>query len=91
MNPKNRFWTLNFWNRNARVPVPTPTRQRLTQAFSTLQGIQMMRDHLQEPRFGKAAEGRIVWRELVELELQDVDEQIERILHAAGGGRETLR
>lgn len=56
-----------------------PTRQRLVRGFSRLQDIQLVRNHRQDPHFGKAVEERIIWRELIELELQDVDEQIERI------------
>jgi hypothetical protein len=60
-----------------------PTRQRLARAFSCLQSIQLARNHQQYPLFGKSLEERIVWRELIELELQEVDEQIERFSVAA--------
>lgn len=56
-----------------------PTRQRLMRGFSRLQDIQLVRNHRQEPLFGNSVEERIVWRELLDLELQDVDEQIERV------------
>ena len=56
-----------------------PTRQRLVRGFSRLQDIQLVRNHRQDPHFEQAVEERIVWRELLELELQDLDEQIERI------------
>lgn len=60
--------------------------ERLNRGFSRLQDIQLVRNHRQDPLFRKSIEERIVWRELLELELQDVDEQIERISAAAGQG-----
>ncbi len=58
--------------------------ERLKRAFNRLQGIQLVRNHRQDRFFGKSAEERIIWRELLDLELQDVDEQIERLSAAAG-------
>ena len=82
MDRKSQIRTLNL---SADEPLPNvrvsscPTRQRLMRGFSRLQDIQLVRNHRQDPLFGKSAEERIVWRELLELELQDVDEQIERV------------
>jgi hypothetical protein len=85
MNWKNQFCTLNIWNRDARVRTSScPIHERLAQGFSRLQDIQLVRNHRKDPYFGKSSEERIIWRELLELELQDVDEQIERISAAAG-------
>lgn len=82
---RNRFWTLSFGKRDAPEAVAsTPTEQRLAQGFACLQNLQKAREELEDPHFGTGTEQRIVWRELLELELQDVDEQIERILNAAG-------
>ncbi|MBZ5604530.1 MAG: hypothetical protein LAO79_19685 [Acidobacteriia bacterium] len=53
--------------------------ERLVRGFSQLQGFRLVRNHLQEPHFGQAVEDRIIWRELLELELQEIDEQIERL------------
>ena len=36
----------------------------------------MVRNHRQDPLFEKSTEERIIWRELLELELQHLDEQI---------------
>ena len=47
--------------------------------FSRLQYIELVRSLQHDSLLGKFAEDRIIWRELVELELQYVDEQIERI------------
>ena len=66
-----------------RVRLPN-TRDRLERGFSRLQGIQLVRNHRQDRFFGKSAEERIVWRELLDLELQDVDEQIERLSAGLG-------
>jgi hypothetical protein len=86
MNRNHRICTLNL--RDFDVPrVPRcPTRDRLARAFSHLQDIQLIRNERQDPLLEKAVEERIVWRELLELELQDVDEQVERISAAAGNG-----
>lgn len=82
MDRKIQICTRNLPADEARMNVRTascPTRQRLVRGFSRLQDIQLVRNHRQDPLFGKSAEERIVWRELLDLELQDVDEQIERV------------
>ena len=85
MNRKNQICTLNLWVGNTRVRARNcSTDDRLNRGFSRLQDIELVRNHRQEPLFGKSIEERIVWRELLELELQEVDEQIERISAAAG-------
>ena len=72
---------LNLWgNAPAPVPIPdAPSRRRLAESFCCLQDIDFMRDDSGDHLFAKSAEERIVWRELLELELQEIDEQIERI------------
>ena len=57
--------------------------ERLGRAFSCLQDIELARRRRLDPHFGEWAEKRLIWRELLDLELQDVDEQIERISAAA--------
>ena len=42
------------------------------------------RVHRGDPSFNKTIEERIIWGELLELELQEVDEQIERISEKSG-------
>jgi hypothetical protein len=59
------------------------TSERLIRAFTALQNIEFLRNYHQNPLFAKSMEARIIWREMIELELQDIDEQIERI-SAAG-------
>lgn len=56
-----------------------PTRRRLEHAFSRLKYIQLVRNHRQDPLFEKALEDRIIWRELLELQLQDIDEGLAQI------------
>ncbi len=91
MGRKNQIFMLNIWAGEippVRVPV-YPTRERLSQAFPRLENIRLVRDYLPDPLFEKFAETRIIWRELLELELQDVDEQIERIVATAGNSCES--
>ena len=88
MRRKNPICTLNLGGRDSqRVGLDCPTRQRLAKAFSCLQGIEMVRDHRQDPHLGRLEEDRIIWRELLELELQEVDERIARITAAADSVR----
>ena len=81
MSQKNRLCTLDLSSRGTPV---CPTRQRLAQAFVRLRNIQLTREESQDPIFAKHEEERIVWRELLELELQDIDERIEGISATAG-------
>ena len=81
MNRKSQFCTLNL---SAGEAPPTAVltcaaRSRIEQAFSHLQNIQFARDNRKDPYFGRSTENRIVWRELLELELQEVEEQFARI------------
>jgi len=85
MNRKNRFCTLNLRNsESARAPCWCPTRRRLAQAFSILEDIELSRRDREDQLFGKAAEERILWRELLELELQSIDEHLDKISAEAG-------
>jgi hypothetical protein len=91
MNRKSQICTLNIWA--GELPAVRtgncPTRLRLTRAFSRVRNIQFLRNHRQDPLFEKFTEERIIWRELLELELQDVDEEMERIIEAAGTGSDS--
>lgn len=56
-------------------PAPVPesgARKRLARGFARLQNIDLVRNHLGNADFGKWAENRIIWRELLELELQRI-------------------
>lgn len=64
---------------------PTNTvRQRLTDEMFSLARLDAERERRGDSRFGKTTEDRIVWSELIELELQEIDEQVSRIFDAAG-------
>jgi len=87
MNPKTRICTLNLPNGQTLPAVETAvwlTRQRLLDAFSLLERIELDRAYRRDPLFGSLVEERIIWRELIDLELQEADEQIERISASAG-------
>ena len=81
MDRTNKICTMNP-SAEVLPHVPTadfPTHERLMRGFSCLMNLQLVRNHRQDPHFGKAVEERIVWRELLDLELQSVDEQIDGI------------
>ena len=83
MNQKTQILTTTLSAHEGQVQLLNP-HERLKRAFNRLQGIQLVRNHRQDRFFGKSTEERIIWRELLDLELQDVDEQIERLSTAAG-------
>lgn len=56
--------------------VSSPIAKRLAGEFAVLQEIAFERNFRADPCYGRAAEDRIIWRELFDLELQEVDEQI---------------
>lgn len=67
--------------------MPTTTvvsrvRDRLAEGCKTLDALDRERRAEQDPAIGKALEQRIVQRELLELELQDLDDQMDRIREA---------
>ena len=53
-------------------------RRRLSEGQAALERLDAERQRKGDPRLGKAAEDRIVWGELLELELQDIDERVSR-------------
>jgi hypothetical protein len=88
MSEKSPFCILNLCAAPARPQTSSSlTCQRLARGFARLQGIQLVRNHRQDSRFGQPTEDRIVWRELLELELQNVDEQVEYMLAVAETAR----
>ena len=58
---------------------PNPVRRRLAQGKAGLDHLDAMRQRPGATGFGTATEDRIVWGELLDLELQDIDEQVSRI------------
>jgi hypothetical protein len=59
------------------------TRQRLAEEKTCLEHLDAERAYRGDSGFGKTTEDRIVWSELLDLELQDIDEQVSRICQAA--------
>lgn len=57
----------------------SPVRRRLAESFVRLQNIELVRVEEDDPNYAKTIEDRIVWRELIELELQEIDERIAKI------------
>jgi hypothetical protein len=60
---------------------------RLRDEAARLERLDLERERLGDSRFGQFSEDRIVWSELIELELQEVDEQVNRIRDAANLSR----
>lgn len=57
--------------------------RRLAGAVVLLEDIEMLRDYQHDALYGKNLEERLIWSELLELELQEVDEQMERLNRVA--------
>ncbi len=62
-----------------------PVRRRLADEKSRLDGLDAERESRGDPGLGKVREDRIVWHELIELELQDIEEQVTRIRELGDG------
>jgi hypothetical protein len=63
-------------NREARESAPVAIGQRLAEENARIESLEAERERLHDSRFAKTIEQRIIWSELLELELQDIDEQI---------------
>lgn len=61
------------------TPDGSRARIRLAEAYRALEEIDRDRRAERDPSLGKAMEQRIIQRELLELELQDLDDQMDRI------------
>src|SRR6516225_12469825 len=59
-------------------------RQRLAEAVARLESLDVERERRADSRFGRTTESRIIWGELIELELQEIDEQVSRICNSGG-------
>ncbi len=73
--------------RTALCALSQPTsdiRGRLAAEMAQLELLRTERDRLGDPAYEKGAEDEIIWNELVELELQDIDEELARIRNSAG-------
>ncbi|MGE5487334.1 MAG: hypothetical protein ACM3ZB_05895 [bacterium] len=58
--------------------------KRLVEGETALERFDAERERRNDPRFGRTTEDRIVWGRLIELELQDIDEQLNRICCSPG-------
>jgi len=57
--------------------------QRLSEEKACLEHLDAERAYRRDSGFGKTTEDRVVWGELLDLELQDIDEQVRRIRQGA--------
>jgi hypothetical protein len=92
MKRKEHICTLNLSapSREPTAEAVCPARKRLAKGFARLEKIERERAQGRDWIFSRFAEHRIIWRELLQLELQDTDEQIERICSAVGIGSRSL-
>ena len=67
---------VRWWMKNARRSL---LHERLAKAVACLECLDEERAACGHPYLGKSMEERIIWRELLELELQEFDEKIERL------------
>lgn len=63
-------------------------RERLAEGYRVLEELDRDRRDRGDPEFGKPAEQRVVYRELLDLELQEICDQIDRICEMSGGQRQ---
>jgi hypothetical protein len=66
-------------------PSAADIRHRLREGHTELQRLDDERRRTGNPRLGRTVEDRIVWGELLELELQDIDERVGRMDGTEGG------
>ncbi len=57
---------------------PASVAQRLAEAFAVIQNLEVERDFRADPFYGKDEEERIIWRELFDLEMQQLHEHFGR-------------
>lgn len=85
----NRYCTLNLTDCVASLPgrvtpASSPIQRRLAEAVQVVEAVDRQRARGERPFFAAIRANRLIWRELLELELQDIDEQLEQI-SAMGG------
>ena len=61
----------------------TQVSGRLEQAKASLDYLELERSRRADPEFGRLLEDKLVWRELLELELQEAEERIAQLCDAA--------
>ena len=82
MNSKSSLCTLKLSHESGASAAvePSATQQRLEAGFIQLRDLLLARKRRGDEHWAQSEEDRIVWRELLELELQDVEEQMENTL-----------
>jgi len=68
-------------------PEPTPADdalQRLSEGMLCLERLDAERTRRDDPLFGRSTEDRIIWGELLELEIQDIEAEVNRIFGPPG-------
>jgi hypothetical protein len=73
-----------FVRRRSGVTPLGAVSRRLAEGKARLDRLEQERKAGRQPGFGKPVEDRIVWSELLDLELQDIDEQLDRIRQESG-------
>jgi hypothetical protein len=58
-------------------------KDRLSKSKECLDYLEVEREHRGDPAFGRLVEQQMIWRELLELELQDAEERITSLCDAA--------
>jgi hypothetical protein len=89
MTWKNRIFKLDPATRETPLsaqPADRSTHGRLVEAASCLERLELERTLRRDPSLGRLIEERIICRELLELELQEIDEQIGRISDESRSG-----
>jgi hypothetical protein len=79
MNLRRLLSKCRFLDRNSNIPscaVSSVTGRRLAAGATLIESLDCDRIRLKSPEFGRTIEESIVWRELVDLELQEIDEHI---------------
>ncbi len=61
----------------------TATKERVSKAKECLDYLEIEREQRGDPAFGKLVEQQMIWRELLELQLQDAEERITSMCNAA--------
>ena len=61
----------------------TAVQTRLAQAKASLDYLDLERSRRADPAFGRLLEDQIIWRELLELELQEAEDRIAQMCDAA--------
>jgi hypothetical protein len=83
---------LRIWKRPGRPEISNPAdegseviRKRLSDEKARLDEVDAERQRRGDTGLGRVREDKIIWHELIELELQEIEEQVTRIRELGGG------